>query len=136
MILDHIVVALVDNQVKKVECLTCHSQHAYRDKLPKSSSNDGSAKDSSSSKKKGTAKKKERSSRSIQNNEEKLYLQHLEGKDVSLATPYSMRGSFEIETIINHKKFGPGIVIEYIPPKKIRVLFRDGYKYLVCGQSK
>lgn len=136
MILDHVVVALVDNEVKKVECLTCHSQHAYRDKLPKSSSNAGAEKDSPSSKKKSTSKKKEKSARSPQNNSEKLYLQLLDGKDLSLAAPYNMLGSFETDTIINHKKFGPGIVIEYIPTKKIKVLFKDGYKYLVCGQTK
>ena len=137
LVLDHVVVALVDNRAKKVECLTCHSQHAYRAKVPKSSStNAGSAKDSPSSKKKSTSKKKEGGTRGPQNKAEKLYIQLLEGKDLSLAMPYSMIGTFEIDTIIDHNKFGPGIVIEFIPQKKIRVLFKDGYKYLVCGQIK
>jgi len=127
---------MLKNRPKRVECLTCHSQHAYRAKEPKNPSKAQSAKGSSSSTKEGKSGKKQGNTKSSQNKAEKLYTELLAEKDLSSATPYCMSDSYKIDEIINHKNFGLGIIIDLIPPKKMSVLFKDGYKYLVCGVSE
>ena len=48
------------------------------------------------------------------------------------AIDYKMNASFEIDSIVNHKVFGFGKVIELITPDKVVVQFREGPKILVC----
>jgi hypothetical protein len=47
------------------------------------------------------------------------------------AEHYSMQGSFQVDDVVSHPKFGRGYVIEVPGKDKIEVLFEEGLKRLV-----
>ena len=68
--------------------------------------------------------------------EKELWQETLDKKDLALAKPYAMADSYEIDDIINHKKFGMGIVTNVITAQKMEVLFEDGRKCMVYNFSQ
>ena len=44
-----------------------------------------------------------------------------------------MNASFAEGDVVDHPKFGLGVVREVLPPDKIQVLFRDGSRLLRCA---
>jgi hypothetical protein len=56
------------------------------------------------------------------------------GVDPSHATKYSIRGNFREDELIDHPKFGIGIVLSIIQINKIEILFKAGPKLLVQNQ--
>jgi hypothetical protein len=136
LVLGHVVVAMTGDKPKKVECLTCHGQHMYKASAPKSRKKADSKKASSTSNAKKPKAKKRSKSELIQEKEKKLWEETLAKKDLALAKPYSMAGSYEFDDVINHGKFGMGIVTNIVNTQKMEVLFEDGYKSMVCNFSK
>ena len=63
---------------------------------------------------------------------ESEYEELMAGVEQSDAVPYNMNASFGMGSLIDHKKFGLGKVVETITPNKIRVRFREGEKILIC----
>ncbi len=117
--LAHTIVAIVDNMPKKVKCNTCAGQHNYRMKPA----------EKSSAKPKTTRK----SSRSP----EAKYNEHIErisGGDLSNAKKYNIQGSFGVDDIIDHPKFGSGVVLSIVKTNKVEVLFKEGSKLLIQNQ--
>jgi hypothetical protein len=53
--------------------------------------------------------------------------------DKEKAITYSTATVFSINDLIHHSKFGLGKVRQNIQPNKIRVLFEDGIKLMICG---
>ena len=155
LMLDHVVVAMTGEKPKKVECLTCHGQHVYKSSEPKSRKKADTKKATSkkssepqSSKKADTQKassktkvekpkvKKKTKAELAQEKERKLWEETLANKDLTLAKPYSMADSYESDDVIDHSKFGKGIVTNVINSQKMEVLFEDGYKSMVYNFSK
>ncbi len=113
--LGHTIVAMVENLPKRVECNTCHGKHNY--KLQPASRS------------RTTAKKTTRK----RITPEGTYIEHLErltGGGPFNTKGYKLSDNFEKDTIIEHPKFGTGIVLSIIQPKKIQVLFKEGSKLL------
>jgi len=48
--------------------------------------------------------------------------------------PYSIHADFEEGDVINHVKFGRGVVIEKLEKTKVEILFADDLKRLVCNK--
>ena len=48
--------------------------------------------------------------------------------------PYNMRELFEVGQVVDHSKFGAGVV-EALVDRKIRVVFSDGERLLIHGRS-
>ena len=44
-----------------------------------------------------------------------------------------MTESFAVGDVVEHPKFGSGVVQEVFPPDKMQILFRDGAKMLRCA---
>ena len=118
--LGHTIIAMVGSSPKRVKCNTCNAQHNYRTKP--------SAKKETKSKK--TARK--RKSQEINYDE---YLSRLTSCDPSNAKKYSIKGNFEKDEIIDHHKFGIGIVLYRIQINKIEVLFMDGPRLLIQNKE-
>jgi len=139
LILGHVVVAMVGKRPKKVECLTCHGQHAYKVSEPGSRAKAKAEKaaDGSTEKapKKAPAKKRAKSKRGIEK-ERELWRETLEKKDLASARPYSMADSYELDDVIDHNKFGMGIVTNVITAKKMEVFFENGRKCMVYNFSQ
>ena len=136
LVLGHTVVAMLGDKPKKVECLTCHGQHMYKASEPKSRKKADSKKAASTSKVEKPRTKKRTKAELLQEKEKKLWEETLANKDLSLAKQYSMADSYEFDEVINHVKFGMGIVTNVVNNQKIEVLFKDGYKSMVCNFSK
>lgn len=115
--LAHIIVSMKDaSTFGKVQCKTCNATHAYKDPATKT-------KKVKSKKATGTKRK------SISVGE--LWTEEL-AKSNGEAKKYGIREVFVVGDLIDHKKFGPGIVQELIDGK-IEVLFQHEIKTLVHG---
>lgn len=117
--LSHTIVAMKDpSTIAKVKCNTCKALHAYKSPGTKT------AKVKSKSIIPGAKKK----SISISD----LWEQEMT-KTQRKSRAYSIRETFEVGDVIDHKKFGPGIVQNFTDGN-IEVLFRFEIKTLVHGK--
>jgi hypothetical protein len=118
--LGHTIVAMVDNMPKKVKCNTCEGQHNYR------------AKSSEVSRTKlKPANRKIRVKGAIYEE----YLSRLTGGDLSRARKYSFKENYQKDEILDHPKFGVGVVLSVIQANKMEILFKDGTKLLSQNQG-
>jgi len=116
--LGHTIVAIVDNKPKKVKCNTCNSQHNYRSKPSES------------------GKTARRAGRKRMTPEE-TYQEHiirLSGGDLSSARKYRIDEHFSVDELIDHPKFGVGVVIAIVKVNKVETLFKDGPRLLIQNQ--
>lgn len=117
--LAHIIVSMKDeNTLGKVTCKTCGSTHNYKDPATKTKKVRAS--------KSTTGRTR---AKSVPVNE--LWTEAI-GKASGKAKNYTIRETFEVNDLIDHKKFGPGIV-QAIVDGKIEVLFQHEIKTLVHG---
>ncbi len=121
---------------KKVECLTCHGQHVYRASVPGSRKAKASSEKTTSKEKKTTEKKTRGRSKRIQEKEKELWKESVGKKEASSAKQYMMSDAYEVDDLIDHRKFGMGVVTNVITPKKIEVLFEEGYKCMATNFSR
>ena len=118
--LGHTIVSMKDAAtIGKVKCNTCQAQHMYKDPATKAK------------KVKSTAKRSKKASKKTVSVGQ-LWMEEM-GKASGKAKAYSIREKFIAGDIIDHKKFGPGIVQELIDDK-IEVLFEHELKLLVHGK--
>jgi hypothetical protein len=117
--LGHTIVDIVDNLPKKVKCNTCNAKHNYRTEPVKRSR----TKSTNSTRK----------TRSKETTYEE-YLSRLTGVDPANSRKYNTKGNFSENEIIDHLKFGIGIVSSVIQVNKIKILFKDGPKLLIQNQ--
>ena len=129
--LNHIVVAMLNGQPKKVLCLTCKTEHAYHRpleergvpaaaRLPRAP---GAPRPSARAQAEAVAL----SAR------EKTWRDRVSGKPSSAFAPYSPRHSYSADQLVRHPKFGDGFVASVIDVGKIEVMFRDGPRTLAQG---
>ncbi len=123
--LEHTIVAILGSEIKKVECRTCGGIHKYRRSLPGIKSNTTTVR--------GSAKTP--SSHAIQKKVDDHWENILD--KITSAAPrfYQMRESYKVGDVINHTKFGLGMVTSIKGAYKIRVLFENGPKVLVCNRN-
>lgn len=143
----HVIVALVGGEIVKVECCACGSVHKYYPpsvaKQPKAKSTVCRVKPgedrkgvvnavkpavSTPSAPRGTAAKAQKAALEIEQTWQRSMNQTL-----AEARPYSMHESFAVGDVIDHPKFGNGVVQELLPPDKMQILFRDGTRLLRCS---
>ncbi len=119
LVLEHVIIALVEAEPKRVECTTCKSQHNY--KL------EPGRKAAKASGKRATGTKKVAPKRGRKVNWTAL----ISERDLSQARNYMVSATFEQDELIDHSLFGVGVVLEAVPGNKIQVLFEQGAKLLV-----
>ena len=126
----HNVVALVDGEVAKVICKMCGSRHKYNpiDPEPNGSAPKDVGSGGATKKKKPSGARRAASAKSLESQWEAAMAE----KDPANSRTYSMDGSFEQGEVIEHEKFGHGIVIQVDAAGKMQVLFKDGPKRLIC----
>jgi hypothetical protein len=118
--LDHTIVAIVDNLPKRVECNTCKGKHNFRAKPARASRT-----------------KTKSPGRKVRSLEAKYneHLSRLTDDDLSNAKKYSINGTFKKDEIIDHSRFGIGIVLSIVKTNKVETLFKDGPKLLIQNQE-
>ncbi len=125
MLTNHIVVAMIEDEVIKVQCNTCQGVHRHRP--PKA---EKTARPARAAAGRRVSDKPSASSRSADREQwEQLTRKH-EG---AAAAPYSMDAPFRAQQVITHPTFGLGVVLATIKPNKMEVLFEDGRKTLRCS---
>lgn len=123
-VLNHTIVAMVGDQIVRVECNTCHSVHNHH---PVKQAKEPAAK---------APQRKAATPRPAKVDPVAAAAAEWEslrsGMDPAQAIPYAMNGSFRANSLISHPQFGLGIV-QQVQPGKIDVLFRDGKRLLRCS---
>jgi hypothetical protein len=118
--LAHIIVSMKDaSTLGKVTCNTCQATHAYKDPASKAK------------KVKGLKTASGKSKKSISVGE--LWTEEMGKISGKTAVTYTIREFFEVGDILDHKKFGPGIVQTRVEGK-IEVLFQHEIKLLIHGK--
>ena len=46
---------------------------------------------------------------------------------------YDMKASYQVGDLVNHPKFGLGVVRQLVGPNKVEIVFEEGAKLLRCG---
>ncbi len=122
--LSHTIVAMKDaKSIAKVKCNTCQSLHAYKDP---SSSSAGKTRT-----KKVTGLTPKTSTKII--NISDLWMEKL-NKTTSKSQPYGIDQRYKEGDVIDHSKFGPGIV-QNVKAQTIEVVFRHDIKTLVHNKT-
>lgn len=110
---EHVIVAMVEQLPKRVECCSCGSQHNYR--LPP-----GSAKQ-------GPRRRSAGRSREVGASSWRAQVQDQE----QAPRNYKISATFEEGDFLDHPRFGEGVVQKVVPGGKIEVLFEGGMHLLV-----
>ncbi len=115
--LAHLVVAMKSpTQIGKVTCKTCKGTHAYKDPSAVSARKTKSR----------TSTKKTAAKTSVSD----MWMDAMaNSKTKSLS--YSTKTNFTIGDIIDHPKFGPGVVEKSLDGNKVQVIFRHEIKVLI-----
>jgi Zn ribbon nucleic-acid-binding protein len=122
MDLNHRVIAMEGEKIKKVECLTCRGHHNWR--IPKSQKKVP----------KKRAKKASTRKKVAVPDYHKVWEQAIMGSTPDDFTSYNIAGVFQVGELLRHKKFGDGVVSEIFEGGKIQVIFEPGPKTLVYGR--
>jgi hypothetical protein len=110
----HIVIAVVEGKLAKVECKLCGSLHRFRDPN-----------------KKPPAKKKATRKRAPAVPAGPL----VEPNKSLPIKPYAVSDTYQPGERIEHKTFGAGVIEQVMGPLKVRVFFEDGQKILIQGKT-
>jgi len=129
----HNVIALVDGKVAKVICKMCGSRHRYKPIHPESDASvpKATGRSGTSNKKRASGTRRAVAAKSPERQWEAAMAQKVPAN----SRTYSMEGSFEQGEVIEHTKFGHGIVIGVETSGKIQVLFKEGSKRLICAPA-
>jgi hypothetical protein len=130
----HRVVAVLEARPKRVECLTCHSQHNYRKPKGAASAPAAATKPARAASASGSAPRAKRLGKAAQ----ELLSQwesRVSGKGKGDFTRYSVKQTFAADQLLEHANFGQGYVATVLEGKKISVVFRDGEKVLAHARG-
>ena len=122
--LAHVIIALSAGQPVRVLCKTCNSEHAFRKPKRKTT---GVTKRAASKKSTTSAPQGPLST--------EAYHQLLSGRDLSRSRRYTIKETFEVDDVVDHKKFGIGLVTKMLGDQKIEVTFREGVKILIHDRA-
>ncbi|CAK7032016.1 MAG: hypothetical protein DELT_02830 [Desulfovibrio sp.] len=149
-VMGHTIMAMVGNEIIKVECRVCKSVHKYRppvhvaqgkstvtmkkgrDGEPVSSRQDA-VKQAARPAAPRPARKVSAAASAAQAllDAWRVAMSKHQGEE---ARPYAMNERFEPGEFIMHPTFGPGVVSALQPPDKMDVLFEIGVKRLLCNK--
>lgn len=138
MVLNHRIIAMVGTKPVRVECSTCGSHHNYRARAP------GDAAPRAENGARRVVGGGSSGPRSVRGptkaqqailDQEKFWEKATSGKPVSDFKRYSTALVFEEGGLVHHAKFGDGVVMRILDPKKVEILFRDGPKTLAQGMT-
>jgi hypothetical protein len=123
MDLGHRIVAMVAGKPKRVLCMTCNSEHAYRAPKARTTPRPVSRRPS--------APPKSRQKPGAVVNE---WEQRVAGQAVAAFIRFSMQRTYRRGELVLHGKFGEGYVVDVLEDGKVSIMFRDGPRTLAHGQ--
>ncbi len=117
--LAHVVIAVSGVNIAKAQCKTCNSIHKYRTPTTDRSSRRGL-----------TPTTTRRKSAAAATSAPNPYDQLMHGRDFASAKRYKLAEEFDLDDVLDHKKFGLGLVTKCFSGGKIEVCFQEGTKVL------
>ena len=126
MVLAHTIVAMVGDKIARVKCNTCGGEHAYR---PPPTASEATARRRRAERKAAVAL----ATATIATAED--YPNLIKGHDISQPSKYSLRMTLNTNDVIDHPKFGIGLVTELKEGKKAMVAFPEGGRILAFGRG-
>ncbi len=114
----HTVIAVTGGQPARVRCNTCKSERNY--KAPRLSGGSDRPTPRAITRTKVVGAHPD------------LYQQKLRALVMKSPKPYRIDAAFEVDDLIDHIKFGRGVVLKLIHPDRMDVLFQDESRTLVC----
>jgi hypothetical protein len=115
----HVIEVIKTPELMKVMCKACLSSHRYR------------AANAENTKKFIKAKKVKKPKVNPQTREERKWNRMLDQADKEKAVSYSMNSAFTENDVIDHTKFGVGVVVKILDRGKVTVIFQDGLRNMV-----
>lgn len=131
-VLNHRIVAMVEDKVVRVECNTCNGVHNYYPPPAAKATKTASATSKTVSKPRKSSATPRVVKRDPLELEREEWASLSPTFDYEKAIPYDMNGRFNVKRLILHPVFGIGIVKTVIVPNKMQVLFKEGIKLLRC----
>ncbi|MRG90512.1 hypothetical protein [Polyangium spumosum] len=138
--LTHRIIAMVGDEVKKVECKTCGSHHLYRrPKSEKLAPLAPKTKSASATRREGGEERKTSGARASaaaqRERDQTMQWEHaIAGQPMGAFKPYRVTLTLGPGELIRHPKFGDGVVARVIDRGKVEILFKDGPKTMAHGQ--
>lgn len=129
----HRIIAVVGNQPKKVECLSCRGHHLFR---ATQAQKEAAAAHKRASRGEGSTATRSASTRAVsapKKREEDLvasWEKAVAGQPFEAFKPYRIDRTFAKGELVRHSKFGDGVVANILDANKCEILFRDGVKTL------
>lgn len=147
----HVIVALVEGEVAKVECCACGSVHKfYPAEKPAKRVTESPVRVQSGQERGEVVQEKarktprpkaepkpklptkaEQHTARVRSELERQWREAL-ARTPATPVPYSMSGAFGLGSLVDHPTFGIGIVLALTPPDKMEILFQEGIKALRC----
>lgn len=115
----HVIEVIKNDKITKVMCKSCMSSHRYR--KPDSIDEPKTVKNKTTKKAAQPAKTKEH----------RKWSRMIAKVDAENPIEYTMSTNFTLHDVLNHDKFGLGVVMEVVDPSKISVIFKDRIRTLV-----
>jgi phage FluMu protein Com len=111
------------DKIVKVKCNTCQKTHTYR--------SPDSASEATAAKRKSARKKREEAANAAMADFDEL------AKEVDLgsAETYSIKKTLDVRQVVEHPKFGTGIVFALKEDGKAEIVFRDGPRTLIHSRA-
>ena len=116
----HNVETVKDDKAFKVLCKSCSASHRYRKPVK-----EGEVKKKRVAKPKAPPKTKE----------QRKWSRVLAKVDAENPVEYAMKSNFDANDVIDHAKFGVGVVVDIVDTSKVSVVFEEGEKTLVQNRS-
>lgn len=114
--LAHLIMSMKsETTIGKVQCKTCQGTHAYKDP---------------SAVKASKTKRGKKANASTTDSISDIWMDRVASSS-SKSQKYNIKTKFELGDIIDHPKFGPGVIDKLIDADKIQVIFRHDIKTLI-----
>ena len=128
---EHVVLEMAGLQVRSVRCKKCQQEDTYRAPRDKAKA----ALMEYSKKKNTTQKTRTRTRKTAPPAPEVVFAQLMDGLDTESAVPYNIKNQLEEGELIDHPKFGIGIVTARTDNNKAKVVFESGERVMICNRT-
>ena len=128
---NHVVLEVDGVQIREVRCEACGTKGEFRVARAKTKAGLREA----IKRKSMPPPPRKRASRKKTETPEEVFSKLVAGRDLSSAAPYSIKSPLNVSDLIDHPKFGIGVVTSIADVQKVRVTFEDGERVMVCNRG-
>lgn len=130
LVLNHRIIAMVGATPVRVECSTCSSHHNFRARAPGDKAPTAGTRSSGASAAPRSTRSTVTKAAQAALDRERTWEKSIAGKGVHDFRPYRVTETFTEGQLVRHSKFGDGVVVRILDPKKVEILFKDDTRTL------